>query len=136
MNVAIAEYSNAKKAQGSDVTPHRLVELLMQSAIGKLAAGRGCIERGDIEGTHQNITTVMTIVMTLRGSLDMEVGGEIAQNLDMLYGYMLTRLSDAIGKKEAGAATEVSDLFKELLRGWSAMPQEIKEANDLSQFAP
>jgi flagellin-specific chaperone FliS len=48
---------------------------------------------------------------------------------------MLTRLPDAIGKKDAEAATEVSDLFKELLRGWSAMPQEIKEANDLSQLA-
>lgn len=135
MNAVIAEYSNANKAQATEVTPHRLVQLLMQSAIDKLAAGKGCIERKDIEGAHQNITTVMTIILTLRESLDMEVGGEVSVNLDLLYGYMHTRLVDVLGKHDLPAADEVASLFKELLKGWTAMPDEIKQATDLTKFA-
>lgn len=135
MNAVIAEYGKAQQAQAMDVTPHRLVQMLMQSAIDKMSIGKGCMERKDIEGTHQNLSVVMTIIMTLRGSLDMEAGGEISINLDLLYGYMNTRLLEAISKRDTAAIDEVSSLMKELARGWAGMPQEIKEARDLSQFA-
>lgn len=135
MNAVIAEYGKAQKAQAAEVTPHRLVQMLMQSAIDKLAAGKGCLERNDIECAHQNLTVVMTIVMTLRGSLDMDAGGEISVNLDLLYGYMNTRLLEAISKRDVAAVDEVMSLIREIAQGWAAMPEDIKNATDLRQFA-
>jgi flagellar protein FliS len=135
MNAVIAEYGKNHQAQALDVTPHRLVQMLMQNAIDKMAIGKGCMERHDIEGAHQNLSLAMTIIMTLRGSLDMDAGGEISVNLDLLYGYMNTRLLESISKQDPKAIDEISALMKELARGWAGMPQEIKDARDLSQFA-
>jgi len=134
MSAAIAEYGKTQQAQAMEVTPHRLVQMLFQSAIDKLAKGRGYLERHDIDGAHQNISVVMTIIMTLRGSLDMEVGGEVSVNLDLLYGYMNTRLLEALRTHDVAIVDEVSSLIKDLAEGWAGMPQEIKEARDLNQF--
>ena len=134
MNAAIAEYTKAKRAQGLGVTPHRLVQMLMQSSIDRLATAKGCMQRNDIEGIHDNITTTMTIISTLRGSLDMEAGGEISINLDLLYGYMHTQLLKALGKHDVQIIDEMIALFKELLKGWEAMPDDIKKATDYSHI--
>lgn len=135
MNAAIAEYAKAKSAQGMGVTPHRLVSMLMQSALDKLAASKGCLDRGDFVHANENITTVMTIVTTLKSSLDMEEGGDISINLDLLYGYMNTQLLEAMTKHDNAPAEEVAGLLRELANGWNAMPDNIKNATDLSQIA-
>ena len=51
-------------------------------------------------------------------SLDFEKGGEIANNLRSLYGYMLKRILYADVNRDMGAIDEVIGMLSELLSAW------------------
>ena len=55
----------------------------------------------------------MSIINGLRASLDAETGGEIAVNLNDLYGYMTRRLGEAMTADNAEIVTEVINLLLE-----------------------
>ena len=110
-------------------SPHRLVQMLMEGALDKIAAAKGQLERNDLSGKSANISSAMAIINALKSSLDMKSGGEIAANLSDLYGYMYNRLIDANSNNETQALTEVSSLMAEIKTGWDAMPEEIKNGS-------
>ncbi len=55
----------------------------------------------------------MSIIAELRGSLNMQQGGELAQNLSDLYEYMLRQLLRANAENNLGCITEVASLLGE-----------------------
>lgn len=125
----IAEYGKvAAESEIAYASPHRLVQMLMEGALDKVATAKGCIERGDLEGKSKQLTWAMSIVNGLRSSLDMESGGPIAANLDDLYTYMTRRMIDASVANDADALAEVIDLMLEIKGAWDAMPEEVRNA--------
>src|SRR5579871_5503099 len=68
--------------------PHQLVLMLMDGILERLAMARACIERGDIARKAHLLHSCMTLIGELRGSLNMQQGGELARNLSDLYEYM------------------------------------------------
>ncbi len=54
-------------------------------------------------------------------TLDLEKGGEIASNLEALYGYMLLRLPDVDVKNDVRVAEEVIELLEPLRGSWSEL---------------
>lgn len=127
---AVAQYGKvAAESEVAYASPHRLVQMLMEGVLDKLATAKGQIHRGDFEGKSKHITWAITIINGLRGSLDMEAGGEIAVNLDDLYSYMTRRLIDANVKNSVEALDEVSGLMLEIKGAWDAMPEQIRNAD-------
>ncbi|MBF0219291.1 MAG: flagellar export chaperone FliS [Gammaproteobacteria bacterium] len=102
--------------------PHRLVLMLMQGAIDRLAMAKGAMKNRDISTKGQMISKVMTIIGGLRGSLDMDLeagrGGEISANLYSLYDYMERRLLDANVKNDVVLLDEVSELMVAIKSAW------------------
>lgn len=132
---AVAQYGKvAAESEVAYASPHRLVQMLMEGALDKVATAKGCIERNDLAGKSRQITWAMSIVNGLRSSLDMETGGEIAVNLDDLYGYMTRRMIDASAQNDAAALDEVIDLMLEIKGAWDAMPEAVRH-NGGSKFA-
>jgi flagellar protein FliS len=111
-----------------DASPHRLVQMLMEGALDKLATAKGCIERGDLEGKSRHVTWGISIVNGLRASLDLETGGSIAANLNDLYGYMTKRLFEATTSDDPEIVNEVINLLLEIKSAWDAMPDDVKHA--------
>ena len=111
-----------------DASPHRLVQMLMEGALDKLATAKGCIERGDLEGKSRHVTWGISIVNGLRASLDLETGGSIAANLNDLYGYMTKRLFEATTSDDPEIVNEVISLLLEIKSAWDAMPEDVKHA--------
>ncbi|MCG7984204.1 MAG: flagellar protein FliS, partial [Candidatus Thiodiazotropha lotti] len=64
-------------------------------------------------------------------ALDFEQGGEIANNLDMLYDYMIRRLFTANVEQDVDALDEVISLLKEIKAAWDAMPEVIQNASNI-----
>jgi len=123
----VAQYGKvAAESEVSYASPHRLVQMLMEGALDKVATAKGCIERRDLEGKSRQITWAMSIINGLRSSLDMETGGEIAVNLDDLYAYMVRRLIDASAQSDAEALSEVIDLMLEIKGAWDVMPEDVR----------
>jgi len=102
-------------------SPHRLIQMLMEGALEKMHIARGLMEEGRLGPKAEHITWAISIIDGLRISLDTDVGGEIAQNLEDLYDYMVRRLVEANLKNDAAIIDEVSDLLKQIKEAWDAI---------------
>jgi flagellar protein FliS len=124
---ALNQYGKvAAESEVAYASPHRLVQMLMEGALDKIATAKGQIVRKDFEGKSRHITWAISIINGLRSSLDMETGGEISVNLDDLYGYMVRRLIDANIANDIVILDEVSALLVEIKSAWDAMPEQIR----------
>jgi len=120
-----------KVSVGSEVeyaSPHRLIQMLMEGALDKIATAKGCMDRGETAKKGEHISWAISIIGGLQSSLDVEAGGEIAQNLDDLYSYIAKRLMDANANNDIAALDEVMSLLLEIKSAWDVMPESIKKA--------
>ncbi|MDI1278862.1 flagellar export chaperone FliS [Methylobacter sp.] len=108
-------------------SPHRLVQMLMEGALERIALARESMARNEIAMKGQNIGHAIQIVGGLQGSLNKEAGGEIAGNLSNLYDYMVNRLLVANSQNDESILDEVSGLMVEIKMGWDAMPDAYKQ---------
>lgn len=115
----------------AEASPHRLIQMLLDGALDKIARAKGAMQRGQIEEKGSNISSAGSIVLGLRSSLDMDAGGELAVNLDSLYDYMFRRLMDAHLGNEVAALDEVASLLREIKQGWDAIPQETISGGEM-----
>ena len=109
--------------------PHHLTLMLMDGALERLNTSRGCMERGDLGTKAQLLQRVVAIIAELRGSLDHQRGGALAQNLAELYEYMTRQLVRANAENRlAHFLEEVSGLLGEVRSAWMAVPMALKQA--------
>ncbi len=128
MSNNISQYKQVdRESRLTDADPHRLVQMLLEGALGKIAAVKGLIMRNDTARKGELIGQVISIVMSLRASLDKKAGGELAQNLDDLYDYIERQLLQANLKNDIGLLEEVASLLKEIKAGWDAIPLEARQ---------
>lgn len=77
----------------SQASPHQLIVLLFDGALNAIRLASLHIERGNIAGKGAAISKAINIIDNgLKSCLDLEQGGEIAENLDRLYHYMTQQL--------------------------------------------
>lgn len=128
-NQKLAAYQSISAHGGvAAADPHRLVLMLMDGALERLAIARGCLERkqrGDISRKAQALTQAMHIVGELRGSLNMAEGGELANNLSDLYEYMLRQLLRANAQSDSRYIVEVVSLLNEIRGAWIAIGPQV-----------
>lgn len=105
---------------------HRLVLMLLNGALSNIAVAKGGMEREDISVKGEAIGQAISIISGLRSSLDLNVGGELAENLDSLYDYMERRLLEANLRSDSSVLEEVSGLLHEIKEGWMGIPPEIR----------
>lgn len=109
------------QAQVGDASPHRLIQMLMEGGLTRIAQARGAMEREDTALKGTLISKAIDIVGGLRESLNHETGGEIASNLDSLYAYMTARLVEANVKNDLSILEEVAGLLRNVKSGWDAI---------------
>ena len=129
MNASLRNALNQYKAVGvnasvEDATPHRLIQMLMEGALARMAAAQGNMTRGEVGPKGENVSLAISIIGGLQGCLDQERGGEVAENLDRLYDYMARRLLEANAENDPAKLTEVQRLLAEVKSGWDAIPAE------------
>lgn len=106
-----------------EASPHRLIQMLMEGALERIAQARGAIQRDKFAEKGELIGKSISIIGGLREPLDHEVGGELSQNLDSLYEYMISRLLEANRGNDIAALDEVTRLLREVKTGWDAIGQ-------------
>lgn len=106
------------KNQIETSSPEQILVLLYDGAIKFLNQAKIGIENKDIELTHNNLIKAQNIISELRDTLDMEIGGELANNLYALYNYFNRRLVQANIKKEIEPVDEVLEHLRGLRDTW------------------
>ena len=111
----------------ADSHPHALVLTLFDAALERMSAARVCIEGGDTRRKAGLLHSAVILVAELRGSLDLQKGGPLAQNLSNLYEYMTRRLMHANLNNDAAAVAEVASLLGEIRGAWAAIGPQVRE---------
>lgn len=109
------------EASITDASPHRLIRLLLQGVLDRIAAAKGHMQRGEVAPKCECIGKAIDIIGGLRGALDHEQGGEIAENLKAIYDYSELRLLEANLKNDGARLDEVARLLGEIRAAWEGI---------------
>ncbi len=101
--------------------PVTLVAMLYDKAVLSLKAAVQAIHKDEIETRWKNNHRAQEIINHLFMTLDLEKGGEVASNLEALYGYMLLRLPDVDVNNDVRVAEEVIELLEPLRASWNEL---------------
>ena len=116
---ALASYDNVRKqASAEGASPHKLIEMLFDGALERIAQAKGAIEFDQVELRGNKINSAISIVGGLRESLDRENGGDISENLDALYIYIQGILTRAHIDKDIAKLDEAANLLGEIRSAW------------------
>lgn len=113
-------YRNIAAETGiTDASPHRLVQMLYDGCLESLAEARGAMRAKEFERKGRAIGRAVRIVEEgLRGGLNLKAGGELAENLNQLYSYLVTRLTQANLRNDEAMLDECQGLLQPLRDAW------------------
>jgi len=106
--------------------PHRLIVMLLDGALERIAQARGCMQHGTTGDKNGLLSSAVSIVDELRCSLDLKAGGTIAANLEDLYDYICRQLVKANTSNRIGILDEVTHLLNEIRAAWITLPAEAR----------
>lgn len=121
---ALRQYQKVNShAQISEASPHRLIQMLLEGGLDRLAQAKGALARGDITQKCLLITKAINIITGLRQGLDAEKAEDPAyiEQLDSLYEYMNARLVQANASNDPQIIDEVAGLLITVKSGWDAI---------------
>lgn len=119
---ALRQYQTVNtQSQVGDASPHRLIQLLMEGGMSRLAQARGAMQHGQVAAKGELIGKAIGIIGGLREGLDLQKGGDVAANLDRLYEYMVSRLVEANRSNDPALLDEVAGLLRNVKSGWDAI---------------
>ena len=98
--------------------------MLFEKAIGCLKEAIKAIEDNEVEARWRANGRAMEIISHLQLTLDKDKGGQVAENLDRLYSYMLTRLPKVDIRNDALAAHEVIGLLEPIRDSWRDLAKQ------------
>ncbi|RYY91397.1 MAG: flagellar export chaperone FliS [Comamonadaceae bacterium] len=116
--------ANAYKSVGvqssvDGATPHQLVALLFDGLQQAVQAAAGALQRGDVATKGaQILRAVRFLEEGLKGGLDVERGGALAEQLRSLYDYCIERLTLANLRNDGTLLIEVAALIAPVAQGW------------------
>ncbi|MFC1234343.1 flagellar export chaperone FliS [Vibrio sp. F74] len=111
-------------SQLSAASPHKVIQMLMAGAIERLVQGKAAMAQGNIAVKGERLGKALDIVISLRTCLSMDEGGDVAQNLDQLYEFMITQIALANVESNPKAIDDVVDILREIKSAWDQIPNE------------
>jgi flagellar secretion chaperone FliS len=133
-NRGAAQY-RAVRSHGlvDDASPTRLVQIMFEHVLTNLATAQGCMARIKDNLPLSEVTVKLTamrkaiqLIGQLNATLDMERGGQIAENLRALYDYMLVRLTLANANNDTRIVAEVTNLVRDIKTGWDGIVTDVR----------
>jgi len=93
------------QAEMAVADPYRVIQLMMQGCVERLAQSKGAIERKDFEGKSVAISKCMALINGLQDALDLSYG-KVPEDMD------------------TAPLDEVGQLMLTIKSGWDAIPVE------------
>lgn len=123
---AMREYQQVNtRHEVETATPHRLIQLMMERALAKIAMAKGHMEHERVSEKGNLLGDAIGIISGLQASLNYKADEKLAANFDALYDYMSRRLLAANLKNDAAILNEVSGLLREIKEAWDAIGSEV-----------
>ncbi|WP_102504691.1 flagellar export chaperone FliS [Salinivibrio kushneri] len=111
-------------SQLSAASPHKVIQMLMAGAIERLIQGKAAMAQGDLSVKGERLGKALDIIINLRACLSMDDGGDIADNLDAIYDFMIRQVSTANLENKPEPIDDVIELLREIKSAWDQIPSE------------
>ena len=122
--------TDAFRSEVTRARPTKVVVMLYDEALAALSAAIEAMKQNEIEERCNCVNVVTEIIGTLHMSLDMERGGEIAEQLGSLYRFILAQLIGINIRSDVAGAQKVIELLKPLREAWVEVDQRLAEGAD------
>lgn len=119
-------HSQYKKNVVDTATPLMLIIMLYDEAIRMCTLAIADMNI-DKESVHKKLIKAQKILTELTVALNMESGGEVAENLKSIYVYAHTKLVEGNVENNKGKVEEVLKMLKELRSAWHTINQENRK---------
>jgi len=106
----------------------QLIQMLLDGLIESLSIAEGHIRANAVSEKNRHLKRAGSIVIGLQGALDFENGGDLANNLAELYGYVTRRLLHVNLKNDVAALREVKGLMEQIRDAWRQVPSLVPVA--------
>ncbi|QXO18287.1 MULTISPECIES: flagellar export chaperone FliS [Vibrio] len=111
-------------AQAAAATPHQLVVMLIDGLLDEVERVRGHIQMGRLAAKGTGINKCMNILIGLDSALDLDNGGELAQNLHQLYDFCQVELYQASVNNDVERLGAVESVMENIKQGWMNFGQQ------------
>ncbi len=116
---AAASYNVVKNQSGVEsASPHRLIDMLFDGLLERITQAKGAMQFKNVELKGSRINSAISIVNGLRENLNLDNGGELAENLDALYIYIQGILSKAHQDDNESLLDEAAMLVNNIHSAW------------------
>lgn len=110
----------------AQANPHQLVNLLFEALLQHIGSARAALGRGDIATKGEQVTKAVRILDEgLKPALNLAQGGELAANLNGLYGYCVLRLMQANLRNDDAGLEEVIHVIEPVAEGWRQIAGQV-----------
>ncbi|MDV5226041.1 flagellar export chaperone FliS [Providencia rettgeri] len=111
-----------------NATPYQLITILYKGALSALKRAEIFMQQNEIAAKGKELSKAIDIIDTgLKHALNHDAGGEIADNLESLYDYMVIRLLKANLENNVAYIQEVYQLLSDLAVTWQQIGANVDE---------
>lgn len=108
-------------------SPGKILVMLYEAAIQNLRKAQICIDKKDIAGKGTHIGKAHDIVNELTNTLNFEVGGDVARELERLYNFVTSQLVKANLENAKAPLASAQKILETLLSGWRVAVEEAQK---------
>jgi flagellar protein FliS len=119
----------------STASPEKILLMLYDGAIRFTRRAIAGIEENKPELRRSGISKALAIISEFSNSLNHEIGGEIAEDLDGLYGFMIRELTNANLSEDINKLKAVEKLLIDLRQTWGEAVDLNKKEVALNRIA-
>ena len=113
-------------------SPHQLFVMLFDGAHSALVRARLFLEQGDLVSKGQALSHAISIIDNgLKAGLDMDVEGDLPQNMASLYDYMVRRLLQSNLHNDVEGIIEVEGLLNNIADAWKQISTSASTHQDM-----
>lgn len=117
-------YNAYKNTQIKTASREQILLMLYDGAIRFMKQGKKALKQENHELAHDKLLKSQDIITELMASLDMDIGGEIAEDLYSLYDFILHNLVQANVEKNAKRVDQAMDVMSDLNEAWDTIINE------------
>lgn len=117
-------YSTYKSTQIETASQEKILLMLYDGCIKFTRQAKQAMEDEEFNTSHEKLMQAQDIVTELMSSLDMDVGGEISEELYRLYDFVLHNMIQANVEKDPSRLMDVLPVLEELKDAWDEIINE------------